>query len=83
MPALIAEGGYQVFELQGGEWVVLLLSAAAAVLAIAVGFFIWAARTGQFDDLETPPVRMLFDDEEPRVVHPPSGAPASTRRVQR
>ncbi|MFM8267084.1 MAG: sodium-translocating pyrophosphatase [Ilumatobacteraceae bacterium] len=39
MPALIAaEGGYQVFELKGGEWAVLLLSAAAALLAIAVGF---------------------------------------------
>ncbi|MCB0981095.1 MAG: sodium/proton-translocating pyrophosphatase, partial [Ilumatobacter sp.] len=41
MPALFAaEGGYQVFELKGGEWAVLLLSAAAALLAIAVGFFL-------------------------------------------
>ena len=40
MPALIAEGGYQVFELKGGEWAVLLLSAASALLAIAVGFFL-------------------------------------------
>ena len=39
MPALIAEGGYQEFELKGGEWAVLLLSAAAALLAIAVGFY--------------------------------------------
>ncbi|MDO8389482.1 MAG: sodium-translocating pyrophosphatase [Actinomycetota bacterium] len=38
MPALIAEGGYQVFELKGGEWAILLLSAAAALIAIAVGF---------------------------------------------
>jgi len=35
-----AEGGYQVFELKGGEWAVLLLSAASALLAIAVGFFL-------------------------------------------
>ena len=40
MPAIIAEGGYQVFELKGGEWAVLLLSAAAAVLAIIVGLFL-------------------------------------------
>ncbi len=41
MPALFAaEGGYQVFELRGGEWAVLLLSAAAALLAIGVGFFL-------------------------------------------
>jgi len=35
-----AEGGYQEFALKGGEWAVLLLSAAAAVLAIAVGFYL-------------------------------------------
>ncbi len=40
MPALIAEGGYQVFELKGGEWAILLLSAAAALIAIAVGFIL-------------------------------------------
>ncbi len=40
MPALIAEGGYQVFELKGGEWAVLLLSVAAALIAIAVGLFL-------------------------------------------
>ena len=40
MPAIIAEGGYQVFELKGGEWAILFLSAAAAVLAIAVGLFL-------------------------------------------
>ena len=40
MPALIAEGGFQEFTLKGGEWAVLLLSAAAALLAIAVGFFL-------------------------------------------
>ena len=33
-------------------------------LATAVGFllaFIWALRRGQFDDLLTPSIRMLFD----------------------
>ena len=25
--------------------------------------FIWSVRHGQFDDLSTPPVRMLHDDE--------------------
>ena len=40
MPVIIAEGGYQVFELKGGEWAILYLSAAAAVLAIIVGLFL-------------------------------------------
>jgi K(+)-stimulated pyrophosphate-energized sodium pump len=35
-----AEGGYQEFVLKGGEWLVLWLAAAAAILAIAVGLFL-------------------------------------------
>lgn len=48
------------------EAIFVLLPLALLIAAIAVGFFIWAARTGQFDDLETPALRILFDDEEPR-----------------
>jgi cbb3-type cytochrome oxidase maturation protein len=39
----------------------MLLVAGGAVVA-----FVWAARRGQLDDLDTPPLRMLGDDEEPR-----------------
>ena len=46
------------------ETIFVLLPLALLIAAIAVGFFIWAARTGQFDDLETPAVRILFEDEE-------------------
>ena len=35
---LAAEGGYQVFNLRGGEWFWLVLSAATAILAIVIGF---------------------------------------------
>ncbi|MCI3949199.1 MAG: V-type H(+)-translocating pyrophosphatase, partial [Acidimicrobiales bacterium] len=38
MPLFAAEGGYQVFELNGGEWAILVFSALSALLAIAVGF---------------------------------------------
>ena len=37
---LAAEGGYQEFVLRGGEKLVLLISAASALLAIAVGFYL-------------------------------------------
>ena len=37
----------------------------AAVIAVA-GVFVWAVRSGQFDDLDTPAVRILTDDEPPR-----------------
>jgi cbb3-type cytochrome oxidase maturation protein len=39
---------------------VALLLASSAVIA-----FFWAARGGQLDDLETPPLRMLLDDDGP------------------
>ena len=51
MPALFAaEGGYQEFELLGGEWLVLWLSAAAALLA-AVG--VSAVRRSEVPGLRT------------------------------
>jgi cbb3-type cytochrome oxidase maturation protein len=37
-----------------------------ASLLVAVGFlisFLWAVKSGQYDDDYTPSVRMLFDDE--------------------
>ncbi|MCX6519506.1 MAG: sodium/proton-translocating pyrophosphatase, partial [Actinobacteria bacterium] len=37
---ILAEGGYQVFDLKGGEWAVLFASAGSALLAIAVGFYL-------------------------------------------
>ncbi|MEO8679688.1 MAG: cbb3-type cytochrome oxidase assembly protein CcoS [Vicinamibacterales bacterium] len=60
------------------ETIFVLLPLALLIAAIAVGFFIWAARTGQFDDLETPPVRMLFDDVEPGAVRPPAPSAVPT-----
>lgn len=37
--------------------------------AVGVVAFIWAARQGQFDDLETPAIRAVVDDDlhEPGV----------------
>ena len=37
---LASEGGWQDFTLKGGEWLVLGLSGAASLVAIAVGFFL-------------------------------------------
>lgn len=62
------------------ETIFVLLPLALLIAAIAVGFFVWAARSGQFDDLETPAVRILFDDEEPRRSE--ASTTTSTRRVR-
>ena len=40
MISLAAEGGYQVFTLNGGAWFWLIFSAVTALLALAVGFFL-------------------------------------------
>ena len=43
-----------------------LLIGISVVVAIAIaGIFLWAVRSGQFDDLDTPAVRILADDDEP------------------
>lgn len=41
----------------------IVLPLAVLLAAIGVSAFIWAARGGQFDDLDTPGVRVLHDDE--------------------
>lgn len=47
----------------------LLVPLALVVVGAAVWAFVWAAGRGQFDDLETPALRMLRDDarREPAV----------------
>ena len=52
-----AEGGWQDFTLKGGEWTVLLLSAAAALLAIGVGFYL--VRSVLAEDQGTPKMREI------------------------
>lgn len=52
----------------------ILLPVALTMAAIAVGAFIWATRRGQFDDLDTPPMRILFDDDHPKRPGPDSKA---------
>jgi len=43
----------------------ILLPLALVIVVAAVWVFVWAARRGQFDDLETPAARMLFEDDGP------------------
>jgi cbb3-type cytochrome oxidase maturation protein len=40
----------------------IVLPIALVVVVAAVAAFVWGARRGQFDDLETPALRMLHDD---------------------
>ena len=42
----------------------LLVPLALLLASGGVGLFWWATHDGQFDDLETPAMRVLFDDED-------------------
>ncbi|HVP37805.1 MAG TPA: cbb3-type cytochrome oxidase assembly protein CcoS [Candidatus Saccharimonadales bacterium] len=41
----------------------VVIPLALIVVFAAVAAYVWAARHGQFDDLKTPPMRMLHEDE--------------------
>ncbi len=42
----------------------IVLPLALLLVGAAVVAFVWSARSGQMDDLDTPAVRMLHDDAE-------------------
>lgn len=42
----------------------LVLPLAILVAGAAVAAFIWSVKSGQLDDVDTPPRRILFDDDE-------------------
>jgi len=42
----------------------LVLPLALLIVAVAVFAFVWSAKSGQFDDMETPAVRMLHDESK-------------------
>ncbi len=60
----------------------LVLPLAIVTAAGFVWFFIWAARQGQFDDLDTPPVRVALEQDElkAKVPAPSSAQPPEPSR---
>ncbi len=53
----------------------ILLPLALVIVAGAIIAFVWAARRGQFDDMETPAMRIVLDDED-RAPPGPESAPS-------
>ncbi len=51
----------------------IVVPLAMLIVAAAVGAWIWSVRSGQYDDLDTPAVRMLHDDDEAPSQPRPSG----------
>lgn len=42
----------------------ILIPIALLLALVAIGGYLWAVKSGQFDDLDTPAHRVLFDDEK-------------------
>lgn len=42
----------------------IVLPLALLVVGAGVAAYVWAARTGQFDDTTTPPLRTLVEDDD-------------------
>ena len=49
------------------EILYLLIPLGLVVLGVAIWGFIWAVKTGQFDDMEGPAYRILMDDDDVRI----------------
>jgi len=45
----------------------LLIPIAVVLMGVAIAFFLWTVRTGQYDDLEGPAHRILMDDDDPKI----------------
>ena len=58
----------------------VLLPLALLFAAAALGVFIWAALSGQYDDVHTPAVRILYDDESAGHDDEPPGPPGRVRK---
>ncbi len=52
----------------------LLVPLAILLVAMFVGAYVWSTRTGQFDDLTTPAMRVVHDDAPATPKSPPPEA---------
>ena len=49
------------------EIIYLLIPLSVILVGVIIWVFLWAIRSGQFDDLEGPAHRILMDDDSPRL----------------
>lgn len=60
----------------------IVIPIALALAGAGLAAFLWAVRRGQFDDLDTPAMRVLFDDEDrPQHLDDSASKSDSTGRV--
>ena len=57
----------------------LLIPLSLVLVVFAVGAFFWAVRSGQFDDLHTPALKVLDDDKNQTISSKQSVTSDSTK----
>jgi cbb3-type cytochrome oxidase maturation protein len=65
----------------GLEALYLLIPVSVLLAAVSLALFVWAMLTGQFDDLETPALRVLFDEDAPVAGAPSASADQDGERA--
>lgn len=55
------------------EVIYILVMLGVLLVGAAVAAFVWSVRRGDMDDLETPALRVLFDDDADARSVPPKG----------
>jgi cbb3-type cytochrome oxidase maturation protein len=50
---------------RGMDILYLLIPLSLVFVAVIAGFFLWAVKSGQFEDMEGPAHRILMDDDLP------------------
>lgn len=62
----------------------LLIPLAIGLMVVAIAFFLWTVRSGQYDDLEGPAHRILMDDDDPMIPansRPKKKAPSTANKA--
>ena len=62
---------------------IYLIPAALFLGFLGLCAFLWALKSGQFDDLDGAAHRILFDDDEPLDTEPPDDEPLEDDRARR
>ncbi len=57
----------------------LLIPLSLLLIGVAIAVFVWAVRRGQFDDLDTPALDILREDEHDRPLRQEAPPPAEPR----
>lgn len=49
------------------EILFVLIPLAIVLMIVAIVFFLWTVKSGQYDDMEGPAHRILMDDDDPLI----------------